>query len=510
MKQLVVLFQIGLLVGLAMGCESPTPTPTRSPTMTPVPSATPMPTLTPSPFPTITSSPTIPPSPTPVSPTPTPAFGTLTGRVTAPSPSGLMQPVSGARVELVDVSGFATVTTSSGNYVLQNVPLGQHWVTARSPLGASDSLMVNIQGGSQQLDLVLRVFYPSPTPAFGSIGGQVVRTDPMGSDKPIPNAEINLLNLPTVNTTTDQNGRYTLANVPNGEYFVFARNQTATSDVIPVVVQSNAQTVNIKFGLVYIDLCNGAGGRVLGADGRPVGGAVVWILGSVIRVTTDANGNFDIPWSVDTDRDVLVAIAGERWNYARIPSPCGAKVTINLTRRPTLPIAPVIVYDFVAHANEAQWRNGSGANVWNLPDNDPRGFALWRFGYEMEDGTRPARLLETHPQWINHGTITGLYPQVFVPRATDYFFTTIGFLKNANAGKVNFRVTFVRESDNTQILIGDQERAYNPLFGPGGFVKKFPDQTIGRRGRISLRVDALESSAQDWAAWIAAQIVSEK
>lgn len=491
-----------------MGCESNTPTPTRTPT--PAPSATPMPTLTLTPSPTFTLPPTTLPPPTPVSPTPTPAFGTLTGRVTSPSPSGLMQPVSGARVELVDVSGIATVTTSSGNYELQNVPIGQHFVVARSPLGTSDNLMVNIQGGSQQLDLVLHVFMPTPTPSFGSISGQIVRADPTGLDKPIPNAEINLLNLPTVNTTTDQNGRYILANVPNGEYFVFARNQTATSDVIPVVVQSNAQTVNIKFGLVFIDLCSGAGGRVLGADGRPAGGAVVWMLGTVVRVTTDANGNFHIPWSVDTDRDVLVAIAGERWGYARIPSPCGTAVTINLSRKPPLPIAPVVVYDFVAHANEAQWRNGSGANVWNLPDNDPRGFALWRFGFEIENGTRPARLLETHPQWINNGSISGLYPQVFVPRATDYFFTTLGFLKNANAGKVNFSVTFIRESDNARILIGNQEHAYNPLFGPGGFVKKFPDETIGRRGRISLRVDALESSGQDWAAWIAAQIISEK
>jgi hypothetical protein len=187
----------------------------------------------------------------------------------------------------------------------------------------------------------------------------------------------------------------------------------------------------------------------------------------------------------------------------------GATPVITLNRRTPAPAPPVVVYDFVAHAAEASWRNGSNALVWNLPDNDSRGFALYRQRMELEDGSRPARFLETHPQWVAGGTITGTYQQNLTFQKGDYFVARIGFMKGANAGKAHFYVTFVPAGSGLKIVstIGDIAKSYTGNLS--AFVAQIPD-TIAVPGNVRLTVDAGDTAAQDWAVWVDAQIVRAK
>jgi hypothetical protein len=281
---------------------------------------------------------------------------------------------------------------------------------------------------------------------------------------------------------------------------------------------SNLVTVNVNGQPLTQDLnilslsplikINIVPGRVQSDSGNPVQGATVWAFGELARTTTEADGSFQLvsPVPALIVDNAYIAVAGDRWGL--LPrSSSGSSIVITLDRKPPLPAPPVQVYDFVAQAADAAWRNGGNATVWNLPDTDPRGFAIYRNGMVLEDGSRPARFLEAHPQWTNGGSITGTYSQVITFQKDDYFVGRVGFMQGANSGKVRFSVTFVPAGPGLKILteIVSREKTYSGGLEP--LVGGIPDEIAGVPGNIRLSVSAGETSSQDWAAWAEAQIV---
>ena len=70
---------------------------------------------------------------------------------------------------------------------------------------------------------------------------------------------------------------------------------------------------------------------------------------------------------------------------------------------------------------------------------------MYRNNQKLEDGSSPSKILETHPQWVNNGVITGLYPAYTVVSG-EHFKAKIGFLAQSDgtcgAGNVKFQLNY--------------------------------------------------------------------
>lgn len=163
---------------------------------------------------------------------------------------------------------------------------------------------------------------------------------------------------------------------------------------------------------------------------------------------------------------------------------------------------PSVLYDFIAQAPSAHWFNNVGEDLpWPGADNDNRGFALWRDNYALEDGSHPARVLETHPKWEDDGSINGDYTVNVTIKSGDMFKARIGFISGANAGDARWVLGY-REG-GTYHSLASETKAYD------GNLKDFTVGLSSLDGKVvnfELRVWANGSAAQDWAIWQDARI----
>ncbi|MEM3409107.1 MAG: CARDB domain-containing protein [Nitrososphaerota archaeon] len=160
-------------------------------------------------------------------------------------------------------------------------------------------------------------------------------------------------------------------------------------------------------------------------------------------------------------------------------------------------------YDFIEHAPEASWTSSAGPLPFPGRDDDPRGFALYRYNWVLEDGGRRERILETHPQWLDkRGYIMGTYPETIVPENAKLN-VEIGFLQGAlNTDGVIFEVRFMDEEGSVTTLMSQQILYDNKL---DSFTQDL-HSLAGKMGRFILYVGVKGTSAQDWAAWVEAKI----
>jgi len=177
-------------------------------------------------------------------------------------------------------------------------------------------------------------------------------------------------------------------------------------------------------------------------------------------------------------------------------------------RTQTLPVlvtgggGPTVAYDFIEQAPTAYWWTKVDASMVELPfpgaTNDSRGFATYQYNIKLSDGNTYAKVLETHPQWINNGWISGKYSGVYVPPGARLRIK-IGLINGATAGNADFHLgklgavatitRVVTYADGVQVVEAD--------------LSAYAGQTID----FVLGVNAGSSSAQDWAAWAEAQII---
>ena len=154
--------------------------------------------------------------------------GTLTGTVTDSSTNA---PIAGAQINVAPL-GASTVTDASGHYSL-TLPVGAYDVTAShfgyTPLTQSASIT---DGNTTTLDFAL-VAAPS-----GSLSGTVSDS----SANPIANATVTINGTPIPPATTDANGHYSFASVPNGTYNVTATAGNCTSPATDSVTVSGDTT----------------------------------------------------------------------------------------------------------------------------------------------------------------------------------------------------------------------------------------------------------------------------
>jgi hypothetical protein len=207
-------------------------------------------------------------------------------------------------------------------------------------------------------------------------------------------------------------------------------------------------------------------GRVLGGDGvTPVDGARVWRFGDAARTVTAPNGRFLLLDNFRLAYDgfkgegrrkiMLLAARGDRWGLIPdIPDPTDPSQpsTIKLDRVGSVPPSPTVVYDFIANADKATWTEDpnnpptSPTLTFGQVPAAPRAYARWLQDQELADGSRPSRVLETHPRRVDGGVISTRFPQVFKPEEDEFFTARLSLPKGATQGSVEFAVSFWTEN----------------------------------------------------------------
>lgn len=177
----------------------------------------------------------------------------------------------------------------------------------------------------------------------------------------------------------------------------------------------------------------------------------------------------------------------------------------------TVTMAVAVIYDFVNEASspstDVRWSSGAGTLTFGGAIDDPKGFACYRTNITLEDNNIYDKVLETHPQWVDNGYISGAYMELYNTlgyqvKAGDHFYTKCGFIKNATAGKVRFSVMIRLEGSNA--WIAENVKAYD------GTIKTVAvDLTpyAGKKADFILKVSAEGSSGQDWAVWYQTRII---
>jgi len=162
-------------------------------------------------------------------------------------------------------------------------------------------------------------------------------------------------------------------------------------------------------------------------------------------------------------------------------------------------------YDFYTKAPSAVWISGAGTLTWGGPDSNADGFAMYKDGQQMEDGTKPSKVIETHPQFVDDGVISGRFPAYTVV-AGEHFTAKIGFLAKADgtcgAGNAKFQLNY-KESGGSVTPLGSWTETCD------GTLKSVDvDLTplAGKNVEFILAILANGTSTQDWAIWIRPQI----
>ncbi|MDW8070819.1 MAG: Ig-like domain-containing protein [Anaerolineae bacterium] len=170
-----------------------------------------------------------------------------------------------------------------------------------------------------------------------------------------------------------------------------------------------------------------------------------------------------------------------------------AEVTV-VVREPS---GPRVLFDFLSAAPAATWSNGHDLLPWSGAPDDPRGFVRWRDGEQLEDGSRPARVLAMYPERVPNGNILGLFPLPAPVRPGDRFVARVGFLAGA-AGEVRFLVGIDGGSLSGFTLLAAQDDSTD------GILKTIEADLSPVAGgqRIWLVVQAGSSAEQDHAVWV--------
>ncbi|MDY0019823.1 MAG: NBR1-Ig-like domain-containing protein [Anaerolineae bacterium] len=183
----------------------------------------------------------------------------------------------------------------------------------------------------------------------------------------------------------------------------------------------------------------------------------------------------------------------------------------NTLEKETAVVNPAVVYDFVEKASAASWNSGSNEGQtsipWNGDTGDDRGFARWVTSGKLETGgTIQGKCLETHPRWVANGwiaaTYTDLYNSGYVVQEGDRFRASVGLLEGASAGNVTFKV-MLRAEGSGNYWIAQAGDTYG-----NGFKQIDVDLSdyAGKKADVILRIEAGDSSEQDWACWTTAAI----
>jgi hypothetical protein len=161
-------------------------------------------------------------------------------------------------------------------------------------------------------------------------------------------------------------------------------------------------------------------------------------------------------------------------------------------------------YDLHTRATDAVWVSAAGNLTFGGPDTNADGFVMYRDNQKLEDGSKHAKVLEMHPQWVNDGVITGRYP-VYLVRTGEHFTAKIGFIANGDGscGTGNVKFQFNYKEAGVLKPLGEWPETCN---GALTSVDVDLKDIVGKNVEFVLAVLANGSASQDWAVWVNPQI----
>jgi hypothetical protein len=197
---------------------------------------------------------------------------------------------------------------------------------------------------------------------------------------------------------------------------------------------------------------------------------------------------------------MLVTLAAST-NYTLTATNVAGWVSLTVSVIVTGGGGPSVAYDFVEQAPTAYWWTIISSSVVVLPfpaATSDKGYANYQYNIKLSDGNTYTRVLQTHPQWVNNGWISGKYSGVYVPPGAKLRIK-VGLINGAAAGNVEFRIgkfgavstisAVVAYADGVKVVEAD--------------LSAYAGQTID----FVLGANANGSSGQDWAAWAEAKII---
>lgn len=205
------------------------------------------------------------------------------------------------------------------------------------------------------------------------------------------------------------------------------------------------------------------------------------------------NGSYRGNWMLRNDRGVLFGTG------AAADKPFWVEINVGPTPTPT----PKIVYDFSARYCEASWASEAGPLPCPGGTSDTSGFVVRLTNPKLEDGGKASgSVLETHPEWVNDGVISGLFP-AFSVQSGDRFQATLGCLHGAAGCDVRFQLNYKADGGSLQNLWQGSE-SYDAKFT---VLNLDLSSLAGKSVEFAFAVLANGPAAQDWALWISPRIV---
>ena len=186
-------------------------------------------------------------------------------------------------------------------------------------------------------------------------------------------------------------------------------------------------------------------------------------------------------------------------------SPFFVEIEVNAPDVPTKTSTsvPTVSYNFYNQAPAASWISGGGGGgtvlTFGGPDTDPDGFAMYKGGQTLEDGSAPTNTLEMHPKWIDDGVISGEF-SAYTVKDGDHFRAQIGFLAPGGAcgaGDVTFQFNY-KEGGSLSSLDSWTKTCDGSLTT----IDIDLSSLAGKNLNFVFAVLAHGSSAQDWAVWV--------
>ncbi len=192
-------------------------------------------------------------------------------------------------------------------------------------------------------------------------------------------------------------------------------------------------------------------------------------------------------------------------NAAGVVFGLGAAGTGSLWAKIDVVAGTTLAYSFVDHVCEAEWVSAAGVLPCPGTDGDANGFVIVINNPKFENNiTEDEPALETHPQWIDNGVITGRFPAVAV-QAGDRFRAYIGcrWRSGGSACSVVYQLNYRIGSGPLQNL-GQWTETYD-----GNWTQLNIDLSslAGESVQFVLAVTANGPSNQDWALWLNPRIV---
>lgn len=163
-------------------------------------------------------------------------------------------------------------------------------------------------------------------------------------------------------------------------------------------------------------------------------------------------------------------------------------------------------YDLIENAPQAKWSNDMTGKIllsFGGQATDKRGYVRYLENAMLEDGRSYTRVLQTHPEWENHGIIQGIYDNVVIP-ANAKFLAKVGFQYGSDqTDGATFKVKIIPFLMGPGVVVASKQCFYDGTLDTiEADLKPFANQTV----RIIIQVEAGPSSNKDWAVWAEAYI----